>query len=567
MLDFLRRSSTSIFAWLILGLLAAAFGLSFGLPSDSLTFGPSPIVKVSGEKIGDEEYRFQFNLIRRVVRVPKDPRFQQLMGFKEEVLEAAVEREILAQAADDLGLAATTRDAEDLVANGHLIVMGETFDWLGDMAFDYQIFTNAHLRSLQVSENKYLELQRKEFLARTLRDLLASSVTVSDGELRTLYEARGNRLSLEYARYESREYAQRVDPSAEEIRAWIEDHGDALRLEYEAQGSRFSKLPEQVRLWVIEVPKGADEDSAAAARSTIEDAAAGLKRGEDFRTLARRTSKHDTAPTGGDFGWVSVGSGSGLDPGVDERLGTLEPDRPSDILEGEGSFFIIRVTGKRSGDVPAEDAFLELAEEAIKAARGKELARSAAEEDLSKLAAGQGKPEVFSVLGGVENLGIVEGGEDEATRPRAALRETGPFSKSDPIPGLGPMPDLVAAAWETEPGGPMLETLYEVGEDFVIAGLAEKMATTDEEFHEVRPQLYAEAVERKGASVTARWAARRCLEAKAKGAVVVNQDKVSRVITYDIPDQEQAPELKPYSVCDRVGNRGGLLRAGLLGGE
>jgi hypothetical protein len=40
MLDFLRRSATSVFAWIILGVLALVFGLSFGLPSENLTLGP-----------------------------------------------------------------------------------------------------------------------------------------------------------------------------------------------------------------------------------------------------------------------------------------------------------------------------------------------------------------------------------------------------------------------------------------------------------------------------------------------------------------------------------------------
>jgi peptidyl-prolyl cis-trans isomerase D len=563
MLEFLRRSSTSIFAWVILGLLAAAFGLSFGLPSDSLTFGPSPIVKVGGERIGDEEYRFQFNLIKRVVRVPKDPQFQQLMGFKEEVLESAIERELLAQSAEELGLGATTRDAEDLTGNGHLIVMGETYDWLGDMAFDIDIFRNAHLRSLQVSEKKYLELQRKEFLARTLRDVIASSVTVSDAELRKIYEAGGNRLSLEYARYESRDFAQAVDPTPADIDAYLADHTEELEIAYQTQGSRFTKLPEQVRLWVIEVPKGDDE---AAAKAAVEAARGRIAGGEDFRAVARAVSQHDTAPAGGDYGWVSTGSGSGLDPIVDETMPTLKPDQLSKVLEGESALYLIRITGKREGDVPQEDALKELAEEGFKVARGKELAREAAEEDLATLGEGKDAAEVFASPGGIENIEVET--EDAAGPPRTkvALRETGIFSKGDPIPSLGPNSELVEAAWQTEPGGDMLEQVYEVGDDFVVARLADKQASSEEGFLEVRPQLYAQAVLRKGQLITARWAARQCVEAKGRGEVVPDQDKIDRVINYDVPDGKEPPDLKPYEVCDRVGNRGGLLRAGLLGG-
>ena len=52
MLEFLRKSATSLFAWLILILLAVVFGFSFGLPSDSLTFGKTKFASVHGESIG-----------------------------------------------------------------------------------------------------------------------------------------------------------------------------------------------------------------------------------------------------------------------------------------------------------------------------------------------------------------------------------------------------------------------------------------------------------------------------------------------------------------------------------
>ena len=71
--------------------------------------------------------------------------------------------------------------------------------------------------------------------------------------------------------------------------------------------------------------------------------------------------------------------------------------------------------------------------------------------------------------------------------------------------------------------------------------------------------------------INARWAARRCLEAKGRGDIAPAEDKIARIITYDLKNDAgdeapETPDLKPYSVCDRVGNRGGLLRAGLLGG-
>lgn len=583
MLDFLRRSATSVFAWLILGVLALVFGLSFGLPSDSLSFGPAPLVKVHGEKIGEDDFRHQFNLIASTVGIPNDAKFQELVGVKEEVIDTSVEREVLAHEAEELGLSATLRDAEDLTVDGHVIVLGDTFDWLGDLSFNYDIFTKNFLQRLQMPEPKYLDMQRREILARTMRDVVRSSVVVTEGELRRTYEAQANKLSLSYARYEPARFAELVDPTPKEIDAKIEAERDALTKQFEAQGTRFAKLPEQARLWVIEIPKPEGEEEAAGpalaeARSRASRVLERIRGGEDFRAVARETSAHGTARSGGDYGWVSEGSGSGLDPVVDETAKQLEVDEVSEVLEGESAFYVVRVSGRREGDVPLEDALRELAEEAVKRDRGRELAEEAARHDLAAIAAGTSMEQVFETPGalgtegGIEELPLEgeEGEEDDeanANEEKIALRETGLFSKGEPVPGLGPQPELVEAAWSSDPETKIVDRVFEVGDSFVLAGLARKEEASDEGFAEQRDELYAQARIYKGNSVIARWTARQCLEAKATGDIVVSEDKIERVVTYDTKigeDEEGNPLMKPYSVCDRVGQQGGLLRSGRL---
>ncbi len=553
MLDFLRRSATSFFAWLILGVLALVFGLSFGLPSDSITFGAAPLVKVHGNSIRDEDYRAQFNMIRAFVPIPKDERFQKLMGLKEEVLEAAVEREVLAHAADELGLVLTEVDAENLVIGGQAIVLGDTGLWLGnDMPYNYDIFTKNYLRNIQMSQKSYIEMQRKELLARTVRDIVHSGVTVSEEEVRRVYDSRANRLSVRYARFEPASFAELVDPSDEQIDAYVAEHRDTLHTQFESQGSRFTKLPKQSRLGLIEIPKGED---AAAARTLAGKALARIRGGENFRSVARELSAHETARGGGDYGWVTESSGSGLDPVVDETMTQLEPGEVSEVLEGESAWYVVTVFGRREGDVPEEEALRELAAEALAEAEGKVLARRAAEEALAALREGKGLDEVFATP------------EDDSTGDRVVLRETQMFAKGDTVPGLGPMPDLVDAAWASDPETPVVDRLFEAGNDIVLAGLASKESGTDEGFAEARPKLYEELASRKAGMVTARWAGRMCLEAKARGDIVATEDRIARVITYDTEPDPAGEQMRPYSVCDRVGNRGGLLRSGLIASE
>lgn len=580
MLDFLRQSSTSFWAWLILLALAAAFGLSFGLPSDSLSFGNKPIVEVHGASINDDDYRAQYSLMSGVVRIPKDARMQQMFGVKEEVLESLIERELLAHAGEEMGLSATAHDAEDLVAHGHMIILGMSVSWLGDLdQFNYKLFKNL-LANYQLPENRFLELQSREVLARTVRDLVRSSVVVPEPVLREQYEATANKLSLHYARYEIAPYADLVDPTDDDVAAWMEAHTDDLKKTLGTQGARFTKLPEQFRVSVIAIDKPAaeaGEELKAAARAKADDARARIDAGSaGFREVAREVSNDEgTARKGGDFGWTGVKVGTGLDPALDEALRGLDVDALSEVIEGDNDFFIARIEGKREGDVPEEDALRELAIEAIAQSKGKELAKVAAEEDRDAVLDGASIDDVFAAPGAVPGLEDAPiDGEDagdgetaKPARPKAELRKTGLFSKSAPIPNLGLMPDLVEAAWGSDTETALLGDIFETQGALIVAGLDAKEGATDEGFAEAREELYTAAWMRKGMQITANWAERLCLEAKGKGSVTVSEDKVQRLVTYDVETKEGEPEgFKPYSVCDRVGNQGGLLRAGMFGG-
>ena len=574
MLDFIRKSSSSFMAWLILGALALAFGLSFGLPSDSLSFGEKPVVEVHGNNINDDDVRVQYTLVRSFIGVPKDALRQQIMGVKEEVLESTIEREIMANTAEEIGLAATQVDAEDLVANGHVIVLGDSFYWTGVDQFNYKLFTN-FLRGLQISENRYYDMQRREFLARTMRDVIRASSVVPEPQLRKIYDEGANRLSLRYVRYEVQPFADLADPSEEEIEDYLSAHEADLKKTLQTQGSRFTKLPVQARVWLIEAakPLDADETKTAEVKAKLAAARTRIEGGEDFRTVAREVSEHETAPRGGDFGWTSVNSGTGVDPVVDDKLPEWEADTLSEVLEGESSFFVVRISGKREGDVPEEAALLELAEEALREEKGKALAKKAAEADRDKVLGGEALASVFDApalgedSGNLEDAPIEgeegEDGEAEAT-PKAALRETGYFAKEGQIPGLGLMPDLVTDAWASDPETKLLAKVYETQGALIVAGLVGKDVGDDAGFQEARGDLYLRAWRRKGHRVTANFAQRRCLEAKGKGDIVVTEEKVKRAITYDTKDDAPPPG-KPYEVCDRVGQQGGLLRAGLMG--
>lgn len=588
-----RSAVKTIGAWLLLGTLALGFGLSFGLPSDAITCGVQPLAKTYGRDVVDEDFQYQLRAMSRTIQIPEDPKFQELMGLREEVLDAIIERRVLGSVGEALGLHTDLEDAEDLTADGHIIVLGATKHWLGDQPFNYKVFESRWLPSFGVSERRYLEYQREELLARTVRDLVASAVTVSEAEVRDEYDKRQNQLSLRYVRFDAGRYADLADPSPADIQAYVEAHKDELTRSLEGQGTRFLKLPKQVRLRYLSVHKpqplaeGADAAAKAAhasalqaARAKVEAALGRLKAGEDFRAVARATSDDPaTARRGGDYGWVSLeGTGTGLDPAIDGAAAGLAAGAHSPVVESEDAFYIVKVEGAREGDVPQEDALLELAEEALTRERGKALAKQAAAEALQALKDGATMSKLFRAP---DALGADRPGVDAVELPaegaapvagddgRPEIRVTGLFGKGRPIPGLGMNAELTQAAWSADPKAEYIEGVFETADGFILAAVDRKETASDEGFAAARAELYRELAKAKAGKVTARFAYHVCLTDKARGDIVPYDERIRRLMTYDTKeafDEQGKRVLRPYIMCDRVGNRGGMLNIGALAG-
>jgi SurA N-terminal domain/PPIC-type PPIASE domain len=590
MLEFIRRRSTSFLSWIILGGIAVIFGLQFGLPSDSLSVAPGSLAEVHGEEIRNEDFQFQMGLASRFGLVPKDAQMRELVGVNEEIIDGMAERILLAHEARKMGLAATTTEAEDVVIAGHVLLFGHRVEWLGpDEKFNYEIFTKNWLQPMRVPEPIYLEQQAEELLAQTLRDLVSASVVVPEPELRRAYERGANTLALRYARYEFSAFADLADPTPAQLDAYVTEHAAELEQRYESQKTRFTALPKQARLQLVQVSDTPEERAALeAARTAI---AAGTER---LPAVARFRSVHDTADRGGDYGWMDEDSqaASDLPDAVRKAIPGVAVEGVSEVLTADGSLWLVRVVARREGDVPKEEAVRELAEEGMREQLGRDLARRAAEEDQNAVAGGTALAEVFSQPGAlgettlfagkrIEDLAVepAEGAPAAPTaatdpaaglaRPKAELRSTGPFAKGEQIPGLGLVPQLVDEAWAYEGEAELLEGFYEVPGALVLAGVESKQQASDEQFAEQRQAIYDGLQRQQASRVLGAWANRRCLDAKGRGDIKISEETVKRLTTYDTTNEDgtkaapKDPDKKPHAVCDRVGGGGGFLTARL----
>jgi peptidyl-prolyl cis-trans isomerase D len=582
MIKTIRNAGSSFAVWLILGVLAVAFGLSFGLPSDSLTVGTAAFANAYGDEVRREDWTYQMQLVASYVGIPEDESLQELQGVKEEVLDSIIERKVLVEAADEIGLAADQRDAELLTRDGHLILLGYTVSWLGQRKFNYENGFKRHLANFATSETEYLKTQSEEVLARTVRDMIMASTVIPEDELRRTYDEAENQISLRYVRFENRNYAVLVDPTEAEIEAYMNANADQLRERLESQRPRFTKLPPQVRLRFISLqrppalPAGADEAALtqwktddAVARSRAQTVLDRINGGEAMRDVARELSVDGaTARAGGDFGWIPVeGSGVELDPALLEAArGETQANELMGPIEGADRYFVLRVEGKREGDVPETEALQELAVEALRTERGKDLAKQAAEEALLSLRGGKQLNELFTPAPVLPTGGlpIEEVGAPANDDGIPHLAVTGLFARGKPIPGLGAIPGLADAAWTSGSGDAIIDQVFTTPSGTVIAAVDDRREGSDDGFQAARGELYAALVQQKAGRTTAFFAKYRCREARGRGDIMPNETAVGRLMVYDSDStrNEQGVKItKPYNMCDRVGSRGGLLNA------
>lgn len=581
-----RGKAGSIGTWLILGVLALAFGLTFGLPSDQLSFGEAGLVKVHGENVSQEDFVYQRTAVAQVLGGLPEGEQAMTFGVREEVLEAVIERLVLAHLGEQLGLMTETRDAEELTKDGFYLVLDEAraWPWRATGNFDYKQF-QGFLGSFSVSETRFLEIQRQELLARQVRDLLWSSTVIPEAELWAAYERDNNQMSLRYVSFATREFAEIVDPTAEEIDGYIAANPDALAEAWEANQARYLKLPAQVDLRLISIPKpvappeGADEELRAAWQARLDEARTGAEQartrivdgGESFAAVAREVSRDaDTARSGGDFGWTQVtDTGSGLAAIIDETARTLEDGQVSAVIEDDDSFYIVAVMGHREGDVPEEVAQRELAEDAVRRQRGAELAKQAADEALLAVKEAGDFDEVFApspALGGDPAGNIEDGLPGAAPTSDRKIQETGLFTYGKAIPGIGANPELSDLAWQADVAAPILDQVFETSDGYLVVDVDDIQKATREGYAEARPELYEKMAEMRSSGVISAFTKRKCFEGKATVDIRVNDRQVAALMNYgdEMYDSEGVRLTPPYRVCDRVGDRGGMLRFSMM---
>src|SRR5260221_2076491 len=123
MLEAMRKNSRSVIVYVPFGVIIAVFVLSFG--PGSRGFGMPAVtgyaVRVAGNTLNQQDFHFAYVALG-------GPQFSGQLArerhLKEFVMDKLIERELLADEAERLGFQVSEKEAEGMIADWRMIVVG-----------------------------------------------------------------------------------------------------------------------------------------------------------------------------------------------------------------------------------------------------------------------------------------------------------------------------------------------------------------------------------------------------------------------------------------------------------
>lgn len=446
MLELMRKNAGSWMIKILLGAIALAFALSFGVYS---YYGrPQEVaIKVNGEPISISQVRDEVARMTDEARAQMGDQFDKLaplLNLRQRAMDRLVDRALLFQAALRMGIVVTQEEIRRRISSMPV------FQRNGQ--FDITIYQRVLSRNRLTPED-FEASQRDGLIMEKLSVLVAGAAQISPLEVELELEQRLTEVKGVYKLFNPDDYlkAQKVSQAEMEsfynqnkrnylvpeklvlsyIKFPVADYRDKVEIRpvdvrdfYDINRNRYAK-PERVKVRHIlftlpEKPTKAQEEAARKLAEKVLELA--KQPGQDFAQLAKEHSQGPTAKNGGELGWF--GRGQMVKPFEDLAF-KLKPGQ-IDMVKTRFGWHVIKVEGHQQAQtIPLEKVEAEIKNELIER-KAKDMAAAAAERAFDKVAKG-------------EDLKTL------AKNRKRSVYTTEPIAKGKPIEGLPGLKGLARA--------------------------------------------------------------------------------------------------------------------------
>lgn len=355
MLDYLRRKAQSPVLQvtiLVIILVFIFWGTNMGRGSRR-----DAAALVNGQAISFSEFNQEYNRSMDQLReqfngaLPKG--LLEKLGMKQQVLGRLIQRTLLLQGANNLGLYVSNGEVQKKVQSQPAFKLNGKFD---NERYKQILASN------RLSPQKYEAGLRQDMLAQKVRRELAGFATASAWELTDRLAFAQQEIKLTYARFNAEQFKDKVEVDDAALTAWYAKHQEdyktppEVKLDYllfnqgdykatisvmEAQ--KYYELhqkqyqhPEQRRASHILLRQGQEGNQAKMA-----DIRRRALAGEDFASLAKQFSQDPgSARLGGDLGFFGRGQ---MVPAFEQAVFSLQPGEISTVIKSKFGLHLIKL--------------------------------------------------------------------------------------------------------------------------------------------------------------------------------------------------------------------------------
>jgi len=319
------------------------------------------VAEVRGECLSSRDYRATLALI-----APRadDAQMKQLQ-LRKRTLDGLVERALLAQDGERLGVSISDDDLNTALTSGHFLVsLGvetpplvtqyslrlpierpmRVVDVKANGQFDKKAYTKALRLYVGRGEAEFREMQRSEHLAARMRDLIKARVRLSEAEVFEAYERDKTKMTFKHVKLDRSWVARFLVPKTKEaIDAFAAEHKAQIDSAWESRKKQYMPECRRARHVLAKAGLTATDDEKIAARKKIESAIERVKKGERFEDVARELSEDTSAPDGGELGCVA--KGKMVKPFEEATFALAKAGDLSGVVETEYGFHVVQLDG------------------------------------------------------------------------------------------------------------------------------------------------------------------------------------------------------------------------------
>ncbi len=490
MLRILREHATS---WMLKGILilVAVTFISWGGYSLVQKKGMTYAAKVDGVTIGESEYNQAFQDARKQYQQVLGPSFSEKMieelNLKQNILNNLIYKILILKEAERLGLTVHDEELQEAIES--------TPDFQSNGQFDPRRY-QYYLREKRISPEDSERMLRESLMRMKLMNLIKlNGGKVSDEEVLETYLFENERINLTFLKVTPEAFKGQTTVNEVEIKDYFQKHQEEFRIPtflqiqylsfrpsefeakvhvssdeikrfYDLQQSRF-KTPKKVRAREILIKVNIEDppDKVEEKRKKAEEILEKAKKIKDFGSLAKQFSESDTAPKGGDLGWIQGGT---TDESLEKILLSMKAGQLSSVMKGRDGFYIFKV------EEAVEEKLkpLEEAKDQIFRSLNQEKARGEASRRAD---------DAFYSLFRSRDL------EGFAREKDVSIKTTGFFKEGDEIPEIGRNPSFYSSAFSLKVGE--ISPVVSLPPNFYILKLLDKKESRIPSLEEVKEEV------------------------------------------------------------------------------